>query len=284
MYDLTKNGFESPHEFNLRTIRTEFITDIFAQSKQDASLTEYEETHGNELYTESIKNLMEQFQRFIGFSLFTHMASNQPIKILDIGCGISPHIPPYFRKLGLNTNLIYVGLDPFEKRPERDYYFINGKFEGLHTHLRTQFDCAVFSTSLDHFEDLEEVSKELKKILINGGLAIFWVGLHDPDIVAKQSLFEYFRDLRILSLVRVVARIVKFPTRILKLHQAMKQRRKMLLQNQPLDKLHFHYFTRSDLDTYINSLGVVIDKAFIEQTNSIFYSVKITPKAEITKS
>ena len=69
----------------------------------------------------------------------------------------------------------YIGLDPIPINKDRNYLFINGKFENLHNYLYEFrfFDCLIFSTSLDHFPDLEAVKSEIYHVLKKNGLAFF---------------------------------------------------------------------------------------------------------------
>ncbi|MBL3538289.1 methyltransferase domain-containing protein [Aminivibrio sp.] len=163
-YHITQNGFVDQNQNLSRTIQTELIEDETAFAKQDNSLDEYKETHEKENLSPQIVYLMYHFRRFIGYQIMTNLKQDISYT-LDVGCEISRKIPLYFREINDCNKAIYIGLDPIPTNTNRDYLFINGKFEGLHQFLDTFFDCLIFSTSLDHFPDLEAVVCEIRKII-----------------------------------------------------------------------------------------------------------------------
>lgn len=175
-----------------KTIQTELIDDLSCLSKQLASEQEYLETQFNEKINEEVLYLMRDFQSFIAKNLIQSKI-NKGI-ILDVGCGSYIKVPPYLRDLVSNNRYIYIGLDPLKiTQLTRDYLFINGKFENLHKYINQKFDILVFSTSLDHFEDLKAVENEIKLVTHKDSIVFFWVGLHDPCIVWEHSMTAFIR-------------------------------------------------------------------------------------------
>jgi len=226
--------------------------------KQDKSLDEYHDTHEQENLSPTILYVMNQFRRFIGYHLALSSHNlNYPPFILDVGCGISKKIPLYFREISTHEKAIYIGLDPIPINKDRNYLFINGKFENLHNYLYTFrfFDCLIFSTSLDHFPDLEAVKSEIYHVLKKNGLAFFWVGLHDPNIVGELYMHESWRDFNFLSISGILCRVSSFPISIIKIYRSLKRRKLLLDRGNPLDELHFHYFTSNKLLNYRNRSG-----------------------------
>lgn len=294
IYSLTQDGFTKVSdvvEQSQRTLTTELIQDDSALQKQDNSLDEYLDTHVQESLTPEIRYLSTCFRMFINFHLPIHpvdactsspAAKSYPLQsidakltLLDVGCGISKRTPLYIRDIASQDRAVYVGLDPFEVSKERDYIFINGTFEGLHKFLQHKFDCLIFSTSLDHFPDLEAVNQEIHRVLKPNGIAIFWVGVHDPSIVAEQSICDSFVRPPILSISKVLQRIAKFPLLMIRTHVAMKRRNNKLSSRIPLDDLHFHYFTESSLKDFMETVGTVVECHHVKNTNSFFYAVRI---------
>lgn len=157
----------------------------------------------------------------------------------------------------------------------REYLFINGKFEGLSHFVETKFDYLLFSTSLDHFENLEDVRNEIKKVIKKGGLAFFLVGLHDPEIVARYSMAYSFDKFDIFNKFKLFKHTIKLPFKLLKLYFLMLKRKILLRKSIPLDNLHYHYFTKEKLEAYMKSIGEIMDVRYIPLTNVVMYAVKV---------
>jgi len=291
-YSLSPVGFRKNGDSNScsqRTLTTELIEDDAAVHKQNNSLQEYQATHVHESLAPEIRYLVDCFRLFINYHLprpITRTTSfsekdchpydkSLELTVLDVGCGISNRVPLYFRDIADQGRAMYVGLDPLEVITERDYIFINGKFEGLHRFLHHKFDCLIFSTSLDHFPDLDLVNQEIHRMLKPNGVAIFWVGVHDPSIVSEKLFSDSFRMFSILSISKVLRRAISFPVSIIRMHFMMKRRNSKLLSRMSLDSLHFHYFTESSLKAFMETVGTVIDCQHVRTTNSFFYAVRI---------
>ena len=275
VFKLESAGFRAADGGLHKTIKTELIEDESALAKQADALNEYRKTHEEEALTPNIRYLIRCFQYFIGHHIHSLRPAEGLATILDVGCGIGLRIPLYCREIAEQRRVTYIGLDPFPVNPNRDFFFINGRLEGLHKLLGDKFDCAIFSTSLDHFQDLEAVTAEIHKIIKPDGVAIFWVGLHDPDVVAEQGMSESWRGFPILSWTKVLRRAVLFPIGILRMFLVMRRRQRMLSRGEALDDLHFHYFTGASLQRYMESVGEILDFQHVEKTNSVFYALRI---------
>ena len=272
-YKLTNVGFTN-EDIASTYITTELIEDTVQLEKQDASIDQYMETHLLGKHSDEIIFLMNEFQAFISLNIIGNLEHKF---VLDVGCGISKTYPIYFNKLKNIGFLSYVGLDPFDvNKTDREYLFINGKFEGLNRYLDHKFDYLIFSTSLDHFENLEDVKDEIRKVLKPNGIVFFWIGLHDCDLVARQSIYKFFEHFKILNFKDLIIKMIKTPLYLFLLYKAMRKRSYKLNNKIPLDDLHFHYFTRSSIDKYIKSLGgSVVDTKIVPFSNSIMYAVAI---------
>ncbi|MCA8924685.1 MAG: methyltransferase domain-containing protein [Planctomycetes bacterium] len=280
-YELSEAGFRDEAGACQRSIRTELIADPLELEKQHESLDEYVATHEGGGRSGAVEALMRQFAGFVALRCLANEGARErsgrrPL-LLDVGCGIGREVPPYAREL--QRALTYVGLDPFERNFERDYLFICGVFQGLHRHLRTKLDYLLFSTSLDHLPDLEGVKREIHATLAPSGLAFFWVGLHDPALVARQALAEWISGLDVLDLPQTLSTLARYPRRISRLYRVMRERRAKLAAGAPLDELHFHYFTEETLDRYLRELGEVVDRFAVPLTNSVFYAIRPRPLA-----
>ncbi|MDX4012956.1 methyltransferase domain-containing protein [Aliarcobacter skirrowii] len=271
MYKLISDHFLNK-EIRSRTVKTELIMDEKQLELQDNSLEQYKETHELEQHSDEIKYLMSEFESFMALHLLSNKKENSTI--LDVGSGISVQHPIYFKNLK-NSNLTYIGLDPFEINPQRDYLFTNGKFEGLHKYIDFKFDNLIFSTSLDHLENLNEVNEEITKVLKKDGIAFFWVGLHDPEIVSRQALSGFFKSLDIFKKRDLLKLMFKFPLILIKMYQLMRKRSIDLSKLQSMDNLHFHYFLDKNLENYMKSIGEIVDVKYTPFTNSVFYAVKL---------
>ena len=272
MYKITDNSFVSSGGNPSKYIITDLIENTIQQEKQNNSILEYEERHEKEEHPAKIINLMDEFQQFIALHV---LLNNHEGAVLDVGCGISTKHPLYFKALK-NSNLTYIGLDPFEKnQTNREYLFINGKFEGLHKHIDSKVDYLIFSTSLDHFENLEEVKNEIVKILKPNGLAFFWVGVHDANVISRWRLsYGLFENFNVLSIPDLLSTLIKAPLRILYTFLSILIRTIKLKKKIPLDNLHFHYFTEESLEFYLSSVGEIAGVKKAPLSNSFFYAIK----------
>lgn len=273
MYKINKNSFINPQGVVSKSIVTELINDKVQQEKQMNSLDDYLETHVKENHHPLMKKIMSDFQSFIAL----HILSNKSdCIVLDVGCGISKKHPLYFNRLTQNSSIVYIGLDPFEEnQSKRDYLFINGIFEGLSNSLSTKFDYLIFSTCLDHFEDLDKVKQEIKKVITPNCIVFFWIGVHNTETVAKYRLsYVLFENFKIYNLVHLITKPLLTPFLILYYFIKSLLKKYKMYKKIPLDNLHFHYFTKKSAEDYLKEIGEIIDVKPVRLTNSIFYAVR----------
>ncbi len=250
------------------------------QKRQDASFQEYTDIYENGKMPDYVKDLLVLFRGYISnYILFysRKRTKSRNMKLLDVGCGVSKTLPIYMR--GIDHSIVYVGLDPIQINFDRRYLFVNARIEELMDLLDCdeKFDLFVFSTSLDHFEDIEDVAKIIKELSQPGALALFFVGLHDPEIVARKvGAFLFGRMFETLTLPKLLIRIfgaylIRIPASCLSL-----MRRDFKLRNDiSLDEKHFYYFTRESVRRYISMFGNILDVTEIPDTNAQFICCEI---------
>lgn len=243
----------------------------------EASLDEYRNHHQAGAYPPAILEIMSMFEGFIAKWAGIWGAEN----VIDLGCGIGQELPPYVRNIA--GNLHYVGLDPLDENPERDYPFICGRLEDLAGRkLDKKFDLALFATSLDHFEDARN-ALSLAAEITNGGRAVILCGLHDSSLIARNDLSTWIEDLcrnNQSTLNRILAfwayTIGNWP----RVARALARREKKLAADQPLDNLHFHYFTEQSLRTLLGEAGTIHELTLCPGSNGAFAAVTLSPKSK----
>jgi len=203
-----------------------------------------------------------------------------PLKILDVGCGVSTQPPLYAGTLvknGAGGDRIYVGIDPIRHNISgRAYPFICGRIEDLPKNLDDKFDVFLFSTTLDHFERIESVATIVRQLANKDATCIFWIGLHDTQIVAEQEGSKAFLKLyRSLNPFRFLFRFGVALLRLLHFYWLMRQRQYHLVTGQPLDNFHFHYFTTDNVRQYLALFGRVTNQIRIPGTNMLFATVAL---------
>lgn len=233
----------------------------------EAPLDEYE-VHHNDGCPEDIASIMQLFSCFIS----KHLNGT----VLDIGCGIGTKPPPYARNM---KNLTYVGLDPIEGALERDYPFVCSRVEDLMPEFPPAFfNGFIFSTSLDHIRNIKLAASTVKQLATNEAYAVFWIGLHDPELVALQAGSGVFK--RIFSPMRLLRGWVKalawalfyFP----RLFFALKSREQHIRKSLPLDQNHFHFFTLASARSAVEqNFGQIVEEIQLPASNSIFLAVKL---------
>lgn len=242
--------------------------------RQDASVDEY--LDHTEAVPAEIESLYDLFDCFISACL----TDRREQKVLDVGCGIRSDWPHYVRSLrkGMSvTGNVYVGLDPMSHNlDKRDYPFVAGRLEDLPGTLAHPFDVFLFSTSLDHFQDLSFTAQTVRSLARPGALAIFWVGLHDQTLVAEQVGAKIFHKMfGSLHPQRFIPRFLETLVKILVSYFWLLRRRCDMRSGVPLDKLHFHYFTQETLSKTLLMFGTVERYIHILGTNSVFVCVRM---------
>ena len=238
----------------------------------EASLEEYRVHHIYDGYSESTKAIMAMFSGFIAKWAVIWGANN----LIDLGCGIGDHVPPYSRVLG--NSIKYTGLDPIAENLERDYAFICGRLEDVEAaNFDKKFDMAVFATSLDHFEDAKK-ALELAGKITKGGHVLIWSGLHDSPLIARIGVAD-MTDRVCRENHGVLSRTLAFLSYALftwpRVSRDLATRERKLDKGDSLDKLHFNYFTETALKDLLLSTGQINEFAVCPGTNSVFVSLTV---------
>lgn len=238
----------------------------------EASLEEYRVHHLFDGYPDSTKAIMAMFSGFIAKWAVIWGADN----LIDLGCGIGNHLPPYARIL--EKRIRYAGLDPIAENLERDYAFVCGRLEDLgDANFDKQFDMAIFATSLDHFENARE-ALELAGKISRGGHVLIWSGLHDSPLIARIGVAD-MTDRLCRENHGFLSRTLAFLFYSLftwpRVSRDLAFRERDLERNVPLDKLHFNYFTEQDLKDLLLSIGQINEFAVCPGTNSVFVSLTV---------
>ncbi len=240
--------------------------------KQQRSMDEYLE-HSESL-PEHSRAFYDLFDAYISAATY----ARKSLKILDVGCGISANAPLYVTTLvgqGIRQDRIYVGLDPIRHNvTSRSYPFICGRIEDLPKFLDDKFDVFLFSTTLDHFEHIDAVADIVRQIANRDAICIFWLGLHDTQIVAEQMGASYFLKLyRSLNPLRFFVRYGVTLLQLLRFYLIMRRRQHRLATGQPLDDIHFHYFTMANIRQYLELFGRITSRSRVPGTNTLFATV-----------
>jgi hypothetical protein len=242
--------------------------------RQNASVGEYLD-HTEEVPAE-IETLYDLFDCFVSACLTNRRGQ----KLLDVGCGIRSDWPHYVHSLRKGmpmTGHVYVGLDPMSHNlDKREYPFVAGRLEDLPGTFIDPFDVFLFSTSLDHFQDLSLTAQTVRSLASPGALAIFWVGLHDQTLVGEhlgaQIMHKLYRSLHPL---RFIPRLLETLVKLLANYLRLLRRRRDMYSGVPLDKLHFHYFTQKRLAETLPLFGTMERYVHVPGTNSVFVCVQM---------
>lgn len=241
----------------------------------EASLEEYRSHHGAEQYPMTTLETMAMFEGFVAKWGGIWGADSA----IDLGCGIGTNLPPYVRTIA--ASIPYVGLDPLDENPDRDYPFICGRLEDLAAcKLDKKFGMALFATSLDHFEDAKNAIA-LAGEITDGGHVVIWCGLHDSHLIARSDLTTRISRLcqdNRSFLTRTAAFLILATLTWPRVAWALVRREKNLAIGHPLDNLHFHYFTEESFRTLLGEAGTVHEFSLCPGTNSAFAAVTFSPK------
>ena len=230
----------------------------------DVSMEEYFETQEQDIVSGSIDTIYQHFQGFIA-----KHAAKFHANILDVGCGIGKDFPRYFRLISGSHN--YFGLDPIKINIEQRNYplFCCGIEDLEKIKLNKSFDMALFSSSLDHIEDISQALNILKEKV--DGKVLIWVTLQDSDMVAMNYGEYYFKYIfgtknvlgRLFRILVVFLKCLRLLIVFLELERKIKRK-------VPLDPYHFHYFTKKSLFQIFEQHGKVLETLVIPGTNSMF--------------
>ena len=230
----------------------------------EVSMEDYFETQEQDIVNENIDTIYQHFQGFIA-----KHAEKFHSNILDVGCGIGKDFPRYFRLISGSYN--YFGLDPIKINiKQRNYPLFCCGIEDLKKiNLNKSFDIALFSSSLDHIEDISQALNILKEKV--DGKVLIWIALQDSDMVALNYGEKYFKY--IFSTKNMLGRFFRLLVVFLKglrLLIVFSKLEKKLKKKVPLDPYHFHYFTKKSLFHTFEQHGEVLETLAIPGTNSMF--------------
>lgn len=274
MYRIVQDGFIDGQGMKTSFLDLSKLSSASAdwELMQQESLQEY--VHHADSTPSDTEVLYSLFSGYIARSVYGRTG----LRILDVGCGVRRDIPPYAAFLGAQDDSnVYIGLDPIPHNVDgRNYKFICGRLEDLPRVLESKFDVFLFSTSLDHFERLEDVAEAVSRLSAESAVVIAWVGVHDANIVAEQAGALRFRrlfdSLRPLS---VCYHAIRLAASVPRTYASLMKRATQLRRGKPLDNLHFHYFTLVGLQESMKLFGKPRDIMQIPGTNSVFVTVDL---------
>ncbi len=178
--------------------------------------------------------------------------------VIDIGCGLHPIVPHYVKQLALPA---FVGIEPLTTATTRQYSCLAG-VTAESIPLPDDFaNASLFATSLDHIEDARGAIREVVRVLKPGAPLYFWLGVHDPEILAEQKTFGNVHNRA--KGWRKWARIIAAPVEHLHLWRAMKRRARDLANGTPLDHAHVRYHTLAGIDAELESYGLDIARRLL---------------------
>lgn len=277
-YKITRNFFEGGQKCRTLHLSDKKVSEEWV-AKQQASMDDYHQTHVPENVDAAIKSIYALFKGYISNALVVHFRDNiKSAKVLDVGCGIFKTVPPYIGNI--SESAIYVGLDPIDENYERDYLFIHGRIEDLNAQLSgdSKFDLFVFSSTLDHFESIDAVADEIKKLANPGAIAVFFVGLNEAFPMSQMFGCATYKkvfsgNLSTLHFLKewAITALYRLPHMFLYL----RGRQNKIKNGLPLDTLHFYYFTNDNIAGHVGKFGEITDITPVTGTNAMFVTCKI---------
>lgn len=192
------------------------------------------------------------------FGGFISVGNERRDVILDIGCGITPGLPVYVRELGLEN---YIALEPLTKPISRSFpCFVGAVAEAIP--LRDAcVDAVVLATSMDHIEDIELAAKEMLRVLKPNGRLLVWVGLYEPEALARAKTFYpiAFASSWLMRIVRSVLLPVDYARLLLKIAD----RKRRLERGIPIDSAHCRYYTEERIRDALQSWGLRVSREVV---------------------
>lgn len=181
-----------------------------------------------------------QFGNFIATGL-----ESRDAVVLDIGCGLFPHLPHYVAQLGLKR---FVGLEPLTVAVSRVYPCLVGAIAENIPLRDGSVDAVLFATSLDHIDAEDAAIREVRRVLKPEGRIFFWQGLYEPEMIARQKSFEPIAG----SWLRMIAGPLEYAV----LFARMRKRKRQLETAADIDGVHFRYYTRKTFDASLARWGL----------------------------
>ncbi|MGZ4068247.1 MAG: hypothetical protein ACXVPE_16115, partial [Bacteroidia bacterium] len=233
-------------------------------------------------HPEYIKTIFSFYKSMAAEYALKTLDNSEKINMMDVGCGISKHIPDY---IPVSKHINYIGLDPIPKNPERDYSFICSRLENIADILEpNSIDVFLFSTSLDHFENIESIYPLLKKIGKKNAHIIICSGTHDAGIIASLDAVNFMKrftnngnfEKGVIGKAKYINRLRIFNRFMLKNYNNYSVRSEKLRNKVALDNLHFHYFEIEPyLDFLKTKMGEFVEYRKLELGNIIISVNKI---------
>lgn len=189
-------------------------------------------------------------RRFAGF-----MAVNldRDAAVLDIGCGISPDLPPYVRELGLRN---YTGLEPLDPKEPRRFHCLKGVAEDIPL-PDNSVDAVIFATSQDHIPEIDEAMRQVRRVLRPGGRVYMWIGRYEPEMIADaKTLGNVLRAKGWRKWVRLALPQIEYG---LALWQ-MRDRRRRLENSVPIDTHHCRWYTMQRIEASLRRWDMVMTR------------------------
>lgn len=186
--------------------------------------------------------------------------------VLDIGCGLHPLMPHYVKQLSLPH---FIGIEPLTTPIERDYECLVGVTAESIPLPDRYANAALFATSLDHIEDAPRAISEVLRVLKTDGRLYFWLGVHDPFILAETKTFGVVHNHA--NGLRKWARIAFGAGEHLYLWRAMRTRARDLAKGTPLDTAHLRYHTVAGIDAEMAGYGLrIVRRVLVPGSASLF--------------
>lgn len=254
MYKI-ENGFFVKGDLKTKTIHADKAISEEWDTKQKNSLEEYKLTHDNN-YPEYINYIFGIYGWVINSTILRKLVNRNQINVLDIGCGISKKIPPYFN---CNNNQVnYIGLDPININSNRDYLFINSVVEKIDELIPpNSIDIFCFSTSLDHIQDLNILVEKLKIVANKNAKVVMIQSVRDSNIYANKLMYYHLDLMNDTSFtgfknkLKYYNRIRLFILNLFRVRKKIEFLEKKMQNSQNLDDLHFHFFTIETLRKFL---------------------------------
>ena len=259
MYKI-ENGFFVKGDLKTKTIHGDKTISEDWEIKQKNSIEEYNLTHDNN-YPEYINYIFRIYGWVINSTILSKISNNNQINVLDVGCGISKKIPPYFN---CNNNQVnYIGLDPININSNRDFLFINSVIEKIDELIPpNSIDIFCFSTSLDHIQDLNILVEKLKIVANKNAKVVMVQSVRDSNIYANKLMYYHLDSMNNISFtgfknkLKYINRVKLFILNLFKERKKIEVLEKKIKSSQSLDDLHFHFFTRETLGNFlVNKIG-----------------------------
>jgi SAM-dependent methyltransferase len=192
--------------------------------------------------------------------------------VIDLGCGLHPLEPHYVKQLALPN---FLGIEPLETPVARDYACLSGVTAEALPLPNDHANGAIFATSLDHMENPRKAIQEVLRVLKPGAPLYFWLGVHDPFILAECKTFGNVHNHA--RSWRKWARIIAAPVEHLKLILDMTRRRRDLANGTPLDTAHLRYHTTTEIDAELAGYGLsIVRRVLVPGSASLFVEARET--------